>query len=33
MDEFERAARENLECHIGDVCDGDTDLEVIRDEA
>ena len=33
MDEFERAARENLECHIGDVCDGDEDLEVIRDEA
>lgn len=33
MADFEQAARENLERHIGDVCDGDTDLEVIRDEA
>ena len=33
MDEFEKAARENLECHIGDVCTGDEDIEVIRDEA
>lgn len=33
MDEFERAARENLECHIGDVCDPDDDIAVIRDEA
>jgi len=33
MDEFERAARENLERHIGDVCTGDEDIEVIREEA
>ena len=33
MDEFEKAARENLECHIGDVCTGDEDIEVIREEA
>lgn len=33
MDEFEKAARENLERHIGDVCTGDDELEVIREEA
>jgi hypothetical protein len=33
MDEFEKAARENLDRHIGDVCSGDDDIEVIREEA
>lgn len=33
MDEFEQAARDNIDRHIGDVCTGDDDLDVIRDEA
>lgn len=33
MDRFEQAARDNVERHIGDVCTGDDDPEVIKDEA
>jgi hypothetical protein len=31
MDEFEQAARDNIDRHLGDVCDPDDDPSVIED--